>query len=69
MSEYLIPLGVIVLLMIGCNSNVSMLISHWLNNLLGLPHPGPEDVQGSCWCRRHEGPHKYTFQGYLKSLL
>jgi len=49
--------------------NTAMFLSHILNNIFGLPHPGPNDIQGSCWCRRHEGPHKYTFQDYVQNLF
>jgi len=29
-------------------------ICHFLNNLFNLPHPGPNDKQGPCECRRNE---------------
>lgn len=29
-------------------------IAHFLNNIFHLPHPGPNDQQGSCSCREHE---------------
>ena len=64
----LMPLLLILFLMLACNGKVSMYISHTLNNLFSLPHPGPNDIQGSCWCRRHEGPHKYSFKDYLKYI-
>lgn len=43
-------------------------IAHWLNILFNLPHPGPNDIQGACSCREHEGLNKYTFSDYLCSL-
>jgi len=41
-------------------------ISHMLNCLFKLPHPGPNDIQGPCGCREHEGPVKYTFGDYMR---
>jgi hypothetical protein len=67
--QYIVPILVILFLMVVCNKNVSMYISHILNNIFHLPHPGPNDIQGSCWCRRHEGPHKYTFGDYFNHLV
>jgi hypothetical protein len=69
MEEFIIPLAVFVALMIGCSKNPSMYISHILNIVFRLPHPGPDDIQGSCWCRRHEGPHKYIFRDYINHIL
>lgn len=43
-------------------------IAHWLNVLFKLPHPGPNDIQGACSCREHEGPNKYSFIDYLRDL-
>ena len=43
-------------------------LAHFLNNVFDLPHPGPNDPQGACWCRKHEGRNKYTFTDYIKSL-
>lgn len=43
-------------------------VSHLLNNLFKLPHPGPEDIQGPCGCRENEGPCKYSFSDYLKHV-
>jgi hypothetical protein len=68
-ANMVIPVLVIIILMVVCNKNVAMYISHILNNIFGLPHPGPEDIQGSCWCRRHEGPEKYSFRDYIKHIL
>ena len=39
--------------------------AHFLNNLFKLPHPGPNDPQGSCLCRRHEGKNKYSLMDYV----
>ncbi len=61
----LLILGVLLAL----NPSVSMYVSHILNILFRLPHPGPNDIQGSCWCRRSEGPHKYTFADYIKNKV
>jgi hypothetical protein len=55
--------------MLLANQKVLMLLAHLLNNLLDLPHPGPEDPQGACWCRRHEGKNKYSFTDYLKLVV
>lgn len=62
---------ILIIIMIICLSlkEPAMLISHILNIILRLPHPGPNDIQGSCWCRRHEGPHKYTFRDYFKHIM
>ena len=43
--------------------------AHVLNIIFRLPHPGPNDIQGSCWCRKHEGPNKYTMGDCVRSLL
>lgn len=58
-----------VLVFCALNRNTSMYLSHILNNIFKLPHPGPNDIQGSCWCRRHEGPHKYSFRDYIQHLF
>lgn len=44
-------------------------IAHILNNIFNLPHPGPNDIQGSCSCREHEGPNKYTFSQYVNQSI
>ena len=44
-------------------------ISHILNVVFRLPHPGPDAIQGPCGCREHEGSPKYTFRDYLRSLI
>lgn len=58
-----------VLICILIHPNGSAYIAHLLNNLFNLPHPGPEDIQGSCYCRQHEGPNKYTFKDYINYVL
>lgn len=65
MLDIIIPTLVIVGLMLAFNDKVCMKTAHVLNNIFKLPHPGPSDRQGACWCRRHEGPNKYTFTDYL----
>ncbi len=69
MYETVISLVAIVGLILACSSKACMLISHSLNVVFRLPHPGPDDIQGSCWCRRYEGPNKHTFQDYVSHLL
>ena len=59
--------GVVIFLLF--TDKPMMLLAHGLNTLFKLPHPGPNDIQGCCWCRRHEGPPKYTFSDYLNSRL
>lgn len=44
-------------------------LAHLLNLLFHLPHPGPNDIQGSCSCREKEGSNKYSFSDYVKSLF
>lgn len=44
-------------------------IAHILNTIFKLPHPGPNDLQGACSCREHEGKNKYSFKDYLKSVF
>jgi hypothetical protein len=65
MLDIIIPLGILIGLMLVFNDKFCMKTAHFLNNLFNLPHPGPNDRQGACWCRRHEGPNKYNFTDYL----
>ena len=65
MNETTPVLLLILGILLALNPSVSMYIAHILNVVFKLPHPGPNDIQGSCWCRRNEGPHKYTFTDYL----
>ena len=65
MLETICALGIVVGLMLAFNDKVCMKGAHILNNIFNLPHPGPNDRQGACWCRRHEGPNKYSFSDYL----
>jgi hypothetical protein len=65
MEQYIYSIVIVLLLFVCLNGHVAMYVSHLLNNLFNLPHPGPNDIQGSCWCRRKEGPHKYTFKDFL----
>lgn len=69
MVEIIIYLALLAVLGIIISEKPCMLISHALNVVFRLPHPGPDDIQGSCWCRRHEGPNKHTFQDYVSHLL
>ena len=64
----IISLIILIALMIIFSDTFAMLLAHGLNNLFKLPHPGPNDIQGTCWCRRQEGPRKHTFRNYLKHL-
>ena len=61
--ETLVPILVIILF-----AKADM-VAHVLNIIFRLPHPGPNDIQGSRWCRKHEGPAKYTFGDYVSSIL
>ena len=42
------------------SKNAAMYCAHVLNTIFRLPHPGPNDAQGSCWCRRHEKKRTLT---------
>ena len=44
-------------------------IAHILNYVCKLPHPGPNDIQGPCGCREHEGPIKYSFTDYINKCI
>lgn len=61
--DIIFPVVVIILLV------KADMVGHVLNKILRLPCPGPNDIQGSCWCRKHEGPSKYTFSDYVSSIL
>jgi hypothetical protein len=65
--DYVIPFFVLIVLMIG--TKYAAIISHWLNNLFNLPHPGPNDIEGSCSCREHEGPNHYSFKDYINANI
>lgn len=67
--EGLILLVLLVGIVLATSEKACMLISHGLNVIFRLPHPGPNDIQGSCWCRRHEGPSRYKFSDYINHLL
>jgi len=69
MYDFIASLIIVCLLILSFNKNVTMYIAHLLNNLFKLPHPGPNDIQGPCWCRRNEGPCKYTFIDFIKNLF
>lgn len=69
MLDIIILLVMVGILAIAFSENASMLLSHVLNIVFRLPHPGPNDIQGSCWCRRHEGPSKYSFRDYINHLM
>lgn len=59
----------ILLLLVAFNGKACMFLAHILNNILNLPHPGPEDIQGTCWCRRHEDKNKYSLMEYVLCLI
>ena len=65
-------LYILILVLIFCMSQHTTscrYLAHLLNNICKLPHPGPNDIQGACVCRTHEGRDKYTFRDYLRSLF
>lgn len=69
MEDIITAIGIVAVLCLLFSDNVAMIVSHWLNIVFKLPHPGPNDIQGTCWCRRHEGKSKYTFSDYIRSLF
>lgn len=63
----IIQTGIVVIVMVGLiylDNNASY-IAHILNNIFGLPHPGPKDRVGACYCREHEGQNEWSFVEYI----
>jgi len=69
MLEYILLILIVGLLVLSTSDRACMIISHYLNIICRLPHPGPNDIQGACWCRRYEGLNKHTFGDYCRSLF
>ena len=68
-GDLVLLVALIVGLVLSFSKNTCMLLAHFLNNVSGLPHPGPDDIQGACWCRRHEGTNRYSFLDYVNNVL
>lgn len=58
-----------LILLVSFNDKACMFLAHILNNNFDLPHPVPDDIQGTCWCRRHEGKSRYTCTDYILYLV
>jgi len=69
MADIILGVAVVLGLVLAASENACMLLAHGLNTLFRLPHPGPDDIQGTCWCRRHEGPNRHSFVDYVNNVL